>query len=243
VQSLEKIPKLEDAISTALAADEYLLEALRGLCCLEIERMVTVENVWHTLNSTCLVPKVASACCNVTNRNLNLNNPASFTLNFKFQLLASETTKCLEHPSFFEACQDSLIFLLQMDTLNVESELDLLNASLKLANSRSVTQNLKIARFLCLLFFQGRKRRIQTDESRSASSAAANSANGPTFVTLQFPFPTRNPVPVRPTGLQIEVCVQTWSSESLHVRQASTQSSASSKACQSCANPSKVDCY
>jgi len=54
------------------------------------------------------------------------------------QMLFSETRKCLDDPSFSGASQDSLLFLLEMEKLSIKSELDLVNACLKLANSWSV---------------------------------------------------------------------------------------------------------
>jgi len=65
VHNLEELSKLEDAVLLGLAADEFLLEPLQTFCALEIERMVTVENVWQTLNSVCLIPKVAEGCIEV----------------------------------------------------------------------------------------------------------------------------------------------------------------------------------
>jgi len=65
VHHLDEISNVEDAVLLALAADEILLEPLRTIASLEIEKMVTVENVWPTLNSTCLVLQVASACTKV----------------------------------------------------------------------------------------------------------------------------------------------------------------------------------
>jgi len=62
---VDKISTVEDAVSLALAANEYLLEPLKTYCALKIEKMVTVNNVWLTLNSTCLIPKVAAACSKV----------------------------------------------------------------------------------------------------------------------------------------------------------------------------------
>jgi len=67
VHHLDEITNVEDAVLLALAADEILLEPLRTIACLKIEKMVTVENVWHTFNSTYLVPKVAAACTKVLN--------------------------------------------------------------------------------------------------------------------------------------------------------------------------------
>jgi len=62
---LEGTSKLEDFVLLALAADEFLMEPLRDLCRFEIEKLVTVKNVWLTLNSICLVPKIAAACTKV----------------------------------------------------------------------------------------------------------------------------------------------------------------------------------
>jgi len=49
----------------ALAADHFLLEPLRELCCSKIKNMVTAENVWPILNATCHVPKLAATCSKV----------------------------------------------------------------------------------------------------------------------------------------------------------------------------------
>jgi len=65
VHHLDEISNVEDAVLLALAAEEFLLEPLKTFSCLEIERMVTVENVWRTLNSTCLIPKLAATCSKV----------------------------------------------------------------------------------------------------------------------------------------------------------------------------------
>jgi len=132
VSKLDKISALEDAVSLSFAADEYLLEPLKTFCAAEIERLVTVENVWPTLNFICLIPKVAAACSKVHSVFLKV-----YCYPAKFQVLFSKTVSCLDHPSFLKASKESLIFLLQTNQpLNIKSELDLLNASLKLANSK-----------------------------------------------------------------------------------------------------------
>jgi len=51
-------------------------------------------------------------------------------------LLSLETKKCLEHETFLEASEESLIFLLEMETLAIDSELDLIEAAVKLAKSK-----------------------------------------------------------------------------------------------------------
>jgi len=61
----EENAELEDYVSLALAADHFLMEPLRKLCCSKIEKMVTVKNVWRTLNSACFAPKVSVACSKV----------------------------------------------------------------------------------------------------------------------------------------------------------------------------------
>jgi len=65
VNKVEKISNLEDAVSLALAANKFLIEPLQTFCRSEIERMVTVENVWQTLNSIIYFPKIASFCSKV----------------------------------------------------------------------------------------------------------------------------------------------------------------------------------
>jgi len=62
---LEEMPRLKDVVLLALAADEFLMEPLRDLLCSKIEKRVAVENVWHVLNATCLVPKLAATCTKV----------------------------------------------------------------------------------------------------------------------------------------------------------------------------------
>jgi len=66
LNKFEPISNVEDAVLLGLAADEFLMEPLQTFCALEIERMVTVKNVWQTLNSICLVPKLAEGCFKVT---------------------------------------------------------------------------------------------------------------------------------------------------------------------------------
>jgi len=51
-------------------------------------------------------------------------------------VLSLETKKCLEHESFLEASEESLIFLLEMETLSIDSELDLIEAAVKLAKTK-----------------------------------------------------------------------------------------------------------
>jgi len=68
VHHLEEITHVEDVISLAFAADEFLLELLTQFCITELEKLVTLENVWPTLNSLSLLPKVAAACSKVTNQ-------------------------------------------------------------------------------------------------------------------------------------------------------------------------------
>jgi len=52
------------------------------------------------------------------------------------QLLSQETKKCLEHDSFLKASEDSLIFLLDLEKLAIDSELDLIEAAIKLAKTK-----------------------------------------------------------------------------------------------------------
>jgi len=49
------------------------------------------------------------------------------------QVLSLETKKCLEHDSFLAASEESFIFLLDLETLAIDSELELIKAALKLA--------------------------------------------------------------------------------------------------------------
>jgi len=65
VHNLDKTSSVEDAVLLALAAEEFLLEPLQIFCRSEIERMLTEENMWPTLNSIIHIPKIASACSKV----------------------------------------------------------------------------------------------------------------------------------------------------------------------------------
>jgi len=53
-------------------------------------------------------------------------------------VLTFETSKCLAHPSFLWASQESMMFVLKMETLNIESEVQLVEACKNLANSMYV---------------------------------------------------------------------------------------------------------
>jgi len=57
---LEAIPDLEDVVLLVLAADEFLLDPLVKLCCLEIESRLTTGNVWPILNKTLHIPQVTA---------------------------------------------------------------------------------------------------------------------------------------------------------------------------------------
>jgi len=135
---LEEMKTVEDAVALGLAADEFLLESLRSFCASEIKRLVTVENVWSTLNSAVLIPALADACSEVNYSNLISHSYIYFILALLstfLQVLSNETGKCLDHKTFLEASKESLLFLLQMETLNIKSETELFLACKKLANS------------------------------------------------------------------------------------------------------------
>jgi len=51
-------------------------------------------------------------------------------------VLSLGTKKCLEHESFLEASKESLIFLFEMEELAIKSELDLIEAAIKLAKTK-----------------------------------------------------------------------------------------------------------
>jgi len=53
-------------------------------------------------------------------------------------MLSLQAKKCLEHKSFLEASEESLFFLLEMETLAIDSELDLIEAAVKLAKTKLV---------------------------------------------------------------------------------------------------------
>jgi hypothetical protein len=52
----------DDTIDLTLAADEFLLEPLKKFCIKEIEELLSVKNVWTTLNRLHHIPDVAEAC-------------------------------------------------------------------------------------------------------------------------------------------------------------------------------------
>jgi len=56
---------VEDAAALGLAAEEFMLKPIKSFCASEIKRMVTVENVWSTLNTTILHPTLADSCTEV----------------------------------------------------------------------------------------------------------------------------------------------------------------------------------
>jgi len=64
VQTVDDL-SLEDAVALALAADEFLLNLLKDFCASEINRLVTVETVWTTLNSIVRIPDLPEACSQV----------------------------------------------------------------------------------------------------------------------------------------------------------------------------------
>jgi len=52
------------------------------------------------------------------------------------QVLSLETEECLGHKTFLKASEESLIFLLNLDKLAIDSELDLIEAAIKLAKTK-----------------------------------------------------------------------------------------------------------
>jgi len=66
VQSLEDVSTVEDAVALSLAADEFLLAPIKEFGASEIKRLVTVENVWTTLNSIVLIDDLPDACIQVS---------------------------------------------------------------------------------------------------------------------------------------------------------------------------------
>jgi len=137
---------LEDAVALGLAADEFLLNPLKSFCASEIKRLVAVETVWKTLNSVIRIPDLPDACSEVNkiivhSKCLSGSFPiisVLINLMLPFQVLSLKTNECLDHESFLEASEESLIFLLEMETLSIDSELDLIKACVKLANTKSV---------------------------------------------------------------------------------------------------------
>jgi hypothetical protein len=58
----EGISRIEDAVALALAADEYLIEPLKSMCALLIEKLVKVDHVWNVLNAVSHSPDLSEKC-------------------------------------------------------------------------------------------------------------------------------------------------------------------------------------
>jgi hypothetical protein len=56
------IRKIEDAVALALAADEFLIEPLKNMCALYIEKLVKVDQVWNVLNAISHRPELSEKC-------------------------------------------------------------------------------------------------------------------------------------------------------------------------------------
>ncbi|XP_059487220.1 uncharacterized protein LOC132203438 isoform X2 [Neocloeon triangulifer] len=110
----EDIETLEDAIALSLAADEYLVEPLLKLCASIVKKMINSSNVWLVLDALSHRFEFRSVC---------------------IEILSRETTSCIGHPDFLKVSQQSIAILLQLDSLNVNSENDLVNACIKWSSS------------------------------------------------------------------------------------------------------------
>ncbi|CAB3369658.1 Hypothetical predicted protein [Cloeon dipterum] len=109
-----ELETLEEMISLSLAADEYLVEPLLKLCVHAVKNVLSPDNVWLVLNSLNHRPEFAAKCVEV---------------------LATHTMACLKHPSFVNASTESLLLLLKLKRLNINSELDLVNACVRWSQS------------------------------------------------------------------------------------------------------------
>jgi len=65
LQTVEEVSSVEDAVALAVAADEFRLTQIKDFCASEIERLVTVETVWSTLNSIVRIQDLPDACSQV----------------------------------------------------------------------------------------------------------------------------------------------------------------------------------
>jgi hypothetical protein len=63
VHVFEKIEKLEDAFALAQAADEYLIHALKAPSSKAIQKMLSVDNIWDSINQLQRFPELAKATC------------------------------------------------------------------------------------------------------------------------------------------------------------------------------------
>jgi len=76
---------LEDIVALALAADEFLLLPLKRFCVSEIKRLLTVDNVWNTLNLMVQIPDLADVCAEVkATKFYNIENRFVFTEPFLY---------------------------------------------------------------------------------------------------------------------------------------------------------------
>ncbi|XP_059490177.1 uncharacterized protein LOC132205245 [Neocloeon triangulifer] len=105
----------KDAVALILAADEYQIEPLKYAMCTVLEGLITVDNVWLILNTIGHIPEAVSRCT---------------------EILCKETLRCLQHETFKIANETSFTVLLKLDNLNINSELDLVEASIKLNRFR-----------------------------------------------------------------------------------------------------------
>lgn len=56
------IRRIEDAVALALVADEYLIEPLKSMCALLIQKLVKVDHVWDVLNAVSHRPELSEKC-------------------------------------------------------------------------------------------------------------------------------------------------------------------------------------
>ncbi|XP_065336077.1 uncharacterized protein LOC135936982 [Cloeon dipterum] len=110
-QLVSEVDSLDCCLKLALAADEYMIDDLGPVCSKLLEgQFLTVDNVWTALSQHVRVKAISSAC---------------------LKILGSKTSDCLKHPSFLEASEEAVKLFCGLDKMNIQSELELLEACLR----------------------------------------------------------------------------------------------------------------
>ncbi|XP_059473725.1 uncharacterized protein LOC132195626 [Neocloeon triangulifer] len=108
---------LEEAVLLARSADEFLMTELDIVCKTCISVFLKVDQVWKIYEMNNLCHLVAKSCQ---------------------EFLCNKTLACLNHPTFLEIKTDTLIsFLACGGKMNINSEADLVQACLNLANTKN----------------------------------------------------------------------------------------------------------
>ncbi|CAB3388298.1 Hypothetical predicted protein [Cloeon dipterum] len=111
-----KVGSLEVCLQLARAADEYLLDDLSHLCLEQLRnKFLLVDNVWNVLTEHRLIRGIAKAC---------------------LELLEVHASECLREVSFFEASEEAVKLFLSLDKMEIESEMELVDACIEYAEKK-----------------------------------------------------------------------------------------------------------